>query len=212
MPATRHISRDEEGLQRAMKRGIRFYHTACGKTVPLDHLAADAASSDCGPCIVAARKAPTPPVSTSPLPVDLSDFDALDSPGPPPAKTTDAPYAGPDYPAFAVLATRLCVDPDTDPAGPLGRLGEFDPRASLTKEEREAAGPILAMVGSFPMAEPLLRTVWRLCHRVAWLEGAVSRQPVAVISQPPSAGQDEVVLGDAEAEVEDLAGGADGEE
>ncbi len=95
-----------------------------------------------------------------------------------------APYPGPDELSYTEICARLGKDPSTDPQGKLGNL-DVDVRVVLTESERAAADSILGMVGTIPMAAPLVHTVYRICHRLAWLEN--SRQPPAASRQHGSA-------------------------
>lgn len=200
MPAVQHLVRDVEGLKRAIGRGLRFYHTVCGSTALMENLVDDPSECGCGTCRTLARKSresqvpsPESPVAVVPkgMEVDLSDFEALEESRVenPKSRESHEPYPEPDRPPAKELARRLCADPGTDAEGKFGNL-PIDIRRSLTDEERKAAGQILAMVGGMPAAEPLMQIVYRLCHRVAWLERVTSHES-RVESLPPADGTEQ---------------------
>jgi hypothetical protein len=103
--------------------------------------------------------------------IDLSEFESIGSID----KDDAAPrerlpsYPEPDSVPPAELAARLGKDPATDPKGKLGNL-PIDVRTVFLESERGPADMILGMVGSLPPAAPLLSTIYRVCHRLAWLE------------------------------------------
>lgn len=176
MRATMHLIRDLPGLNQAVSRGLRFSRTKCGKAVLLENLTLEVSDGvDCGACIALSKKEPVPPpVQHAPVSVDqidLSDFESIGS-----IERDDAAprrrlptYPEPENLSAAELAGRLGKDPATDPKGKLGNL-PIDVRTVFLESERSPADMILGMVGSLPPAAPLLSTIYRLCHRLAWLE------------------------------------------
>jgi hypothetical protein len=104
--------------------------------------------------------------------IDLSEFESIGSverDDAAPQKRLLQSYPEPDSPPPTELAFRLGKDPATDPKGKLGNL-PIDVRMVFLESERAPADMILGMVGSLPPAAPLLSTIYRVCHRLAWLE------------------------------------------
>lgn len=191
-----HIAPSLEGVEAAVEGGLRFYRTLCGSTAHLENLVVDGEDgADCGTCLsmwkrrgaVSGAGAVQDPVrdlspssdSGSRLPAgaggreawDLRDYDELEegeeeSEGSEEVVKYPEPMEGI---SIEELGGRLGKDPKTDPKGKLGNL-EVDVRSVLSEQERMEADQILALVGSMPPAQPLLRTIYRLCHRLAWLE------------------------------------------
>lgn len=180
-----HISPSLEGVEAAVEGGLRFYRTLCGSTAHLENLVVNGEDgADCGTCLSMWKKGTQPtsvrnlsPSSDSgPKPPggeawDLKDYDELEegeeeSEGSEEVVKYPEPMEGI---SIEELGGRLGKDPKTDPKGKLGNL-EVDVRSVLSEQERMEADQILALVGSMPPAQPLLRTIYRLCHRLAWLE------------------------------------------
>lgn len=177
MRATMHLIRDMDSLKQAVSRGLRFSRTKCGSAVLLENLTLEVSDGvDCGACIALSKKesaqelAPRAPISIDQI--DLSDFESIgsiDRDDAAPQRTMLPPYPEPDSPSPVELASRLGKDPATDPKGKLGNL-PVDVRTVFLESERAPADMILGMVGSLPPAAPLLSTIYRICHRLAWLE------------------------------------------
>lgn len=173
-----HLPRTTEGLDKACKRGLRYYHTVCGTVANVEDLVSKE-SCDCGACLLISDKATDLPTGTGG--VDLSDWDELEPTTPPPRTAEGPPPALLPVP-YDELCTRLGMDPASDPKGRLGNL-DIDVRTVLTKEEREKASPILSMVKALPAGAPLVETVYRLCHELAWSK----LQQEKVATQEPTA-------------------------
>lgn len=188
-----HIAPSLEGVEAAVEGGLRFYRTLCGNTAHLENLVVNGEDgADCGTCLsMWKRKARLTSVrdlspssdSGSRLPAgsgegerggeawDLKDYDELEE-GEEESEGSEEEVEYPD-PMTGIsieeLGGRLGKDPKADPKGKLGNL-EVDVRSVLSEQERMEADQILALVGSMPPAQPLLKTIYRLCHRLAWLE------------------------------------------
>lgn len=177
MRATMHLIRDMAGLNQAVSRGLRFSRTKCGKAALLENLTLEVSDGvDCGACVALSKKEPAPkPVPQAPMSIDqidLSEFESIGSverDDAAPQKRLLPSYPEPDSPPPTELASRLGKDPATDPKGKLGNL-PIDVRMVFLEGERAPADMILGMVGSLPPAAPLLSTIYRVCHRLAWLE------------------------------------------
>jgi|GEM_PF-5248864 len=190
-----HLVKDVAGLELAVARGFRYYRTRCNQTALLAqlHPASNRDAVDCGSCLSieeaeqgrpAEAQPPGPPPVVGAVPADevadLSDFDAIEEeiddasfavPEVPRRAESGAPYPLPDPMPTAEICARLGKDPATDPKGKIGNL-DVDIRTVLSDGERQAADLILGMVGGIPMADSLVQTVYRLCHRLAWYESA----------------------------------------
>lgn len=173
-----HIATSLEGVEAAVEGGLRFYRTLCGNTAHLENLSLDEDEADCATCLSLWKKRKEMAKGLSPAPGseapsgvgeawDLKDYDELEEGG---EETGEEEYPEPmDGISIEELGGRLGKDPKTDPKGKLGNLG-VDVRSVLSEQERVEADQILALVGSMPPAQPLLKTIYRLCHRLAWLE------------------------------------------